>query len=220
MPCLHVRAPYEPPTSDTYRHSTCTISLIRIPFLSLGDDITYNNVIIASWTMAELSCAIIGSCLPTLRPLLFKVFPRLDPSSRDPYGSGGPSDVNSKGNSSRVHATYIGRPAPADSSTEILAMADYEQVVGSDGAVNQLHSEGASPAPSVVGLKDAKADMGSGAGAHVSGQTSRVRMPEKRVKDPKLGTTTAIRASQPARMRNEDGAYTDGIVVQTETSIH
>ncbi|KAH8892476.1 hypothetical protein GQ53DRAFT_604126, partial [Thozetella sp. PMI_491] len=56
---------------------TCTISVIRISFLSLGDDTTYENVGPAIWSIAELSCGIIGSCLPTLRPVVVRLFPFL-----------------------------------------------------------------------------------------------------------------------------------------------
>lgn len=53
--------------------STCTISVVRIEFLNLGDDYTYNNIAPAGWSLSELCAGLTCACLPTLRPLLFRV---------------------------------------------------------------------------------------------------------------------------------------------------
>lgn len=53
--------------------STCTISIIRIEFLNNGEDFTYNNIAPAGWSLGELCAGITCACLPTLRPLLFRV---------------------------------------------------------------------------------------------------------------------------------------------------
>ncbi len=54
---------------------TCTISVIRITFLNLKGDDTYANVAAACWSIGELCCAIVCSCLPTLRPVFFRLLP-------------------------------------------------------------------------------------------------------------------------------------------------
>jgi hypothetical protein len=60
--------------------STVAISAIRIKWLNLDADGTYNNVDAATWTVGELSCGMIVSCLPCLRPVLFKFFPQMEPT--------------------------------------------------------------------------------------------------------------------------------------------
>lgn len=53
--------------------STCAISVVRIEFLNLGNDPTYNNIAPAGWSFGELCAGVVTACLPTLRPLLFRV---------------------------------------------------------------------------------------------------------------------------------------------------
>jgi len=58
--------------------STCAISVIRIFTLKEAlatEDPTYYNTGAACWSVVELNCAILCSCLPTLRPLVAKVVP-------------------------------------------------------------------------------------------------------------------------------------------------
>ena len=57
---------------------TCCISIIRISYLDIlqGDE-TYHNVSTAGWSIGEMCCAMVASCVPTLRPLLYKVAPGL-----------------------------------------------------------------------------------------------------------------------------------------------
>lgn len=54
-------------------YSTCVISVVRIEFLNLGNDPTYNNIAPAGWSFGELCAGVVTACLPTLRPLLFRV---------------------------------------------------------------------------------------------------------------------------------------------------
>lgn len=48
---------------------------MRIEFLNLGSDFTYSNVGPAGWSLGEICAGIVCACLPTLRPLLFRVVP-------------------------------------------------------------------------------------------------------------------------------------------------
>jgi len=60
--------------------STCIISIIRISYLSQrtqSKDIFWTSVTPACWSIVELHCGIICSCLATLRPLLRVLFPWL-----------------------------------------------------------------------------------------------------------------------------------------------
>lgn len=65
---------------------TCAISVIRIQYLRLSDDVTWDNVASSCWSVGELASGITCACLPTLRPLLAKVFPSMQ--SQDSHGSG------------------------------------------------------------------------------------------------------------------------------------
>ncbi|KAK0751657.1 hypothetical protein B0T18DRAFT_403057 [Schizothecium vesticola] len=56
---------------------TCAISIIRIQYLRLSPDVTWDNVESSCWSISELCSGIICSCLPTLRPLLIKLVPSM-----------------------------------------------------------------------------------------------------------------------------------------------
>ena len=53
------------------------ISLLRIKYLKLSEDATWDNAESSSWSIAELSSGITCACLPTLRPFLSRHFPAL-----------------------------------------------------------------------------------------------------------------------------------------------
>lgn len=61
---------------------TCAISIIRIQYLKLSDDVTWDNVESSCWSISELCSGIVCSCLPTLRPLLVKLVPSMGGSSQ------------------------------------------------------------------------------------------------------------------------------------------
>ncbi|KAL1845105.1 hypothetical protein VTK73DRAFT_1122 [Phialemonium thermophilum] len=56
---------------------TCAISIIRIQYLHLSNDASWDNINSSSWSVTEMSTAIICACLPTLRPLVSRVMPTL-----------------------------------------------------------------------------------------------------------------------------------------------
>jgi len=60
---------------------TCAISIIRIQYLRLSPDVTWDNVESSCWSISELCSGIICSCLPTLRPLLTKLVPSMGSGS-------------------------------------------------------------------------------------------------------------------------------------------
>lgn len=72
---------------------TVAISVVRIKFLAIKEDVTWDHVESSGWSVGELASALTCACLPTLRPLLAKFFPSLGSS----YGSGasGPSGDSS-----------------------------------------------------------------------------------------------------------------------------
>ena len=56
---------------------TCAITIIRIQYLKLSDDTTWDNVDSSCWSVSELASGIVCSCLPTLRPLLSHIMPSM-----------------------------------------------------------------------------------------------------------------------------------------------
>jgi hypothetical protein len=59
------------------RYSTCAISFVRIRYLHLSEDFTWDNVDSGGWSIGELCSGLTCACLPTLRPLLSKYIPGL-----------------------------------------------------------------------------------------------------------------------------------------------
>ncbi|KAK8043644.1 hypothetical protein PG993_006074 [Apiospora rasikravindrae] len=55
---------------------TLATSIIRIKFLGLYIDTTFDNVDAAMWSLCEISAGLTCACLPTLRPLAARYFPR------------------------------------------------------------------------------------------------------------------------------------------------
>ncbi|KAB5566657.1 hypothetical protein GE09DRAFT_743293 [Coniochaeta sp. 2T2.1] len=56
---------------------TVAISVLRLKYLTLSWDFTWQNVETSAWSMAELCSGITCACLPTLRPFLKAHFPVL-----------------------------------------------------------------------------------------------------------------------------------------------
>ena len=89
-------------------HSTCIISIVRLFTLRSAIDTvdpTWDNVPTSYWTVVELNCGILCACLPTLRPLLRKLFPMADPSEPR-SGKGTLSTIGEKYARPRVQGPY------------------------------------------------------------------------------------------------------------------
>lgn len=78
---------------------TVAISVIRIKYLHQYADFTWDNVASSSWSVAEVSSAVTCLCLPTLKPLLVRIRPRIFGSSAS--GSSANSNNRSKRSSRR-----------------------------------------------------------------------------------------------------------------------
>ncbi|KAF6804695.1 hypothetical protein CMUS01_14788 [Colletotrichum musicola] len=124
---------------------TCTISFIRIRFLHLAEDFTWENVETAGWSVGELSCGLTCACLPTFRPLVSRFIPalssRITKSSKYHNKSYGGTGSTSKhrdvelGNSP-PHSKFGGsvsqnryskrRPESSESKADLYGMASYD----------------------------------------------------------------------------------------------
>ncbi|KAJ0376402.1 hypothetical protein COL26b_005409 [Colletotrichum chrysophilum] len=56
---------------------TVAVSIVRTKYLSIQQDFTWTNVEASLWSLGEISSAVTCACLPTLRPLMTKLFPRM-----------------------------------------------------------------------------------------------------------------------------------------------
>ncbi|KAK5655401.1 hypothetical protein OQA88_5671 [Cercophora sp. LCS_1] len=91
---------------------TCAISIIRIQYLRLSPDVTWDNVESSCWSISELCSGIICCCLPTLRPLLVKFVPSMGSTNRSganykkqSYGRDGVSGNSSSGRMKSVETS-------------------------------------------------------------------------------------------------------------------
>jgi hypothetical protein len=79
-------------------HSGCITSIIRLHSLytvAHSTDYTWNNVGAATWSSVELNVGITCACLPTLKPLVNRFFPKLLHSRRPNTGATRPSAQHS-----------------------------------------------------------------------------------------------------------------------------
>lgn len=77
LPSTLSQASPHPRTNANARLQTCAISVIRIQYLSLSNDVTWDNVASSCWSIGELCSGITCACLPTLRPLVSKCLPSM-----------------------------------------------------------------------------------------------------------------------------------------------
>jgi hypothetical protein len=134
----------------------CLISIVRVILLNKllhAVDFTWELIPMANWSSAELNVAIVCGCMPTLRPVLSKVFGPLmdrlfpephhslaDASEEQPRTIGSmPLDAFRLGRRSK----HRGSGAVAQSATswargEMLSVPDLEL----EGARNEVHSKG------------------------------------------------------------------------------
>jgi hypothetical protein len=107
-------------------HSTCAISVIRIFTLKSAldaKDPTWFNTSAACWSLVELNCAILCSCLPTLRPLAAKIMPgwtQIDPRTTYQMYANPRSTTKGQGSSSADEAGDV-EAGQSDSTEQLKA---------------------------------------------------------------------------------------------------
>lgn len=128
------------PSTETFG-STCTISVVRIDFLNVGSDFTYNNIAPAGWSLGELCAGLTCACLPTLRPLLFRV---VTPTLKRATTSRDVAPLGSKQLTKKLSASVLSRRANSEQGDE-LGEYDAESArgrrVGGEDAL-PTHEEG------------------------------------------------------------------------------
>ncbi|KZL78555.1 integral membrane protein, partial [Colletotrichum tofieldiae] len=122
---------------------TCTISFIRIRFLKLEENFTWQNVETAGWSIGELCCGLTCACLPTFRPLVSRFVPALSSrvtksSKYNPHGdyskntgsTSQPRDLELGGGTGNPGRYSTRNPKQRteslDSKTDLYGMATYD----------------------------------------------------------------------------------------------
>ncbi|KAL1843517.1 hypothetical protein VTJ49DRAFT_1110 [Mycothermus thermophilus] len=111
---------------------TVIISGIRIRYLKVTEDFSWWNIEPSLWSCIELTSALTCACLPTLRPLLTRVFPSL--GSQSTISGGGPPALESQ-----VGRTHHDRKALEDSA-ESTNRSDVELTPTSPVAADGLRA--------------------------------------------------------------------------------
>ena len=116
-------------------------------FATITIDPTYENVGVANWSSIELNTAIFCACLPTLRPLIARIFPSLISSGHgraNYYQPGSGTNAYQSGNKSFVSSGLdrtTKRRIVLDSASEIAIVNSLEDfpLTDIDGGDTQSH---------------------------------------------------------------------------------
>ncbi|KAF2005227.1 hypothetical protein P154DRAFT_355700 [Amniculicola lignicola CBS 123094] len=132
---------------------TCIISLVRLSTLHKGvntQDPFWDNAPAAYWSVVELNCGILCACLPTLRPLIQKIIPKLlttrGDSGRTNTASSHKFSTLGKKSRNDSHATdnsiYIQKEIELRSTSELKSNAAYAHSLEEDSVESQtvVHS--------------------------------------------------------------------------------
>ncbi|KAK4208627.1 hypothetical protein QBC37DRAFT_296316 [Rhypophila decipiens] len=130
---------------------TVAISVIRIKYLEIGSDVTWQHVESSGWSIGELTCAITCASLPTLRPFMAKYFPVLGFHSSSIQDSAAPSykpptigGTTGRGNESTVHREYNKMDEDEDEEYELGAARSRSTIAArrnSGGEVSTITDE-------------------------------------------------------------------------------
>ncbi|KAH6853957.1 hypothetical protein B0I37DRAFT_410081 [Chaetomium sp. MPI-CAGE-AT-0009] len=82
---------------------TCAISVIRIQYLKLSDDVTWDNVGAACWSIGEVCSGITCACLPTLRPFFASWLPALCTTQRGDHSDRGDHSRSSRSQKNKYY---------------------------------------------------------------------------------------------------------------------
>ncbi|EWZ79704.1 hypothetical protein FOWG_16217 [Fusarium oxysporum f. sp. lycopersici MN25] len=126
---------------------TCAISIIRMGYLDIKEDLTWVNVGSACWSFTELCCGLLCACVPTLRPFVSRYFPSMSSydRSRKTYATNQPPEPHT---SNRYHDIELqnGRHIQEDllqddsQSTRILCVSEFT-VTETRELANTKHGE-------------------------------------------------------------------------------
>ncbi|KAH8844263.1 hypothetical protein MCOR02_009051 [Pyricularia oryzae] len=113
----------------------CAISVIRLRYLVVAEDVTWDNTVPSIWSTTEVTIGLLCACLPTLRPLVGRLFPKLvstfNKSLAGPGGESGAGIGYHKGASKAGGGHSKNRSLVTTSSTFSKARSAYRENSGS-----------------------------------------------------------------------------------------
>ncbi|TLS22772.1 uncharacterized protein PpBr36_06723 [Pyricularia pennisetigena] len=133
----------------------CAISVIRLRYLVVAEDVTWDNTVPSVWSTTEVSIGLLCACLPTLRPLVGRIFPKLISTfNKSTAGPGGESGVGTgyhTGGSKLGRGKSKNRSLATASSTFSKPHSSYRE---NSGSVERLRVD-VNGAESSSSMKDA-----------------------------------------------------------------
>lgn len=123
---------------------TVAISVLRIKYLKLFEDFTWQNVETSAWSIGELCSGITCACLPTLRPFLKAHFPTLGTQLTDGYQDYG-NDVETAATAARHK-----RAGSGDSSQPSMSEPSSS---GAGPAYARSHIDSGESTEDIIGLQ-------------------------------------------------------------------
>ncbi|GAB1316029.1 hypothetical protein MFIFM68171_06239 [Madurella fahalii] len=162
----------------------CLISVLRaiwVNQLLYTADVTWDYTAIANWSSAEMNMAIVCGCMPTLKPILTKVFgPLMDrffpPQHQSLEDSGSASARPRTVGSMPMKAFRFGRQPKSQNSAEPNALSESSCT---DGATQTATEVETNPSESRRG------DLDLEAGLNVDRETSAIKLSERLAKPPR-----------------------------------
>ena len=89
---------------------TCIVSILRLQSIYAASksvtDLSYNSSLAAMWSSMEINTGILCSCLPTIKALVTKVFPKLFSTHHRSRPSRGLEDAAAFGSSKKARITH------------------------------------------------------------------------------------------------------------------
>ncbi|KAK3987788.1 hypothetical protein QBC44DRAFT_351653 [Cladorrhinum sp. PSN332] len=118
---------------------TCAISVIRIQYLRLSEDTTWDNVASSCWSVGELCSGITCACLPTLRPLAARVFPSLQSTQNSNSGKYYHHESSKRGGTGPHRSNRSGTNASQSGSARSIMYPEDLELQSDDRSDKEVH---------------------------------------------------------------------------------
>jgi hypothetical protein len=138
---------------------------VRIRFLKLSEDFTWDNVEAAGWSIGELCSGLTCACLPTFRPLVGRWFPALSTRNR----SNMQYYANNKGSSYNTEMSSKSRDRDrCKHNRDLSSSGSNNGLFCKDTKYDLERADSGDNTDNVLGLHSAREDLRSQAGQEAS----------------------------------------------------
>ncbi|KXX73599.1 Phosphoglucosamine mutase [Madurella mycetomatis] len=156
----------------------CLISVLRAVWLNqllYSADMTWHFTAIANWSSTELNLAVVCGCMPTLKPVLTKIFgplmDRLFPPEHQSLEDSGPSNARPRTvGSMPMKALKFGRQPKSQNSSGIHALSESSWADRGTLAMTAVETNGS---------ESCRQDVDPEAGRNVDGETLAIELSER-----------------------------------------